>query len=201
MLRRIIENNLRKPEGFFGHIIGYRLKSNLPEYVEILKYLDLQKGMKLLEIGYGPGYGMNYIHKNNDVHIDGIDFSELMYKKACRTNKSYMDRTNLLFGDFTEQAFEDGYYDRVLMMNVIYFWKNPLDNLKKIIGIVKNGGIAGISIASPDLLAKLQISSNNIFTKHPIPFIVDILKNGDTVVDVFEDKNIQGYFYIIARKN
>jgi cyclopropane fatty-acyl-phospholipid synthase-like methyltransferase len=89
MFRKKIEQNLRKPKGLFGQLIARKLKTNLPEYREVLKYLDLKNGMKLFEIGYGPGYGINYIHKNYDVAIDGIDFSNLMYKKATRRTQRY----------------------------------------------------------------------------------------------------------------
>jgi SAM-dependent methyltransferase len=200
MLRRIIENNLRKPKGFFGQIIAYKLRSNLPEYVEILKHLNLRDRMKILEIGYGPGYGINYIHDNYDVAIEGIDYSDLMFKMARRKTRKYSNKTKLFCGDFTDHGFEDGYYDRVLLSNVIYFWKDPQENIRKIVRIVKSGGIIGISMAGPDLLTKVKISSSGIFTRHSIPSVVDMLENCGTAVEAIEDKNHQGFFYLVAKK-
>lgn len=103
---RKIAMQFRKPSGFFGRIVsGLMIKGNKPAIEKLIKGLNIQSGDKILEIGYGPGIGINLIAKRfNSCEIVGVDFSELMFKKATKRNKRFINgnRVRLLYGDFLE---------------------------------------------------------------------------------------------------
>jgi len=201
MLKSIFEQNLKRPKGIFGQILSLKFKNNLQEYYELEKYLELSKGMKLFEIGYGPGYGIKHILENNDVSIDGIDFSRMMYRKAIQRTKKYSSRIKLRYGDFNEFIYNGNSYDRVFLLNVIYFWNDIQKSIGKIISLIKEKGIVIIGMASPELLSSVGIKNNKVFHQYEINDIVNILmKYENIVVSVKEHEKIKGCYYIIGKK-
>src|SRR5215208_1687189 len=126
MFREFIASQFKRPAGLFGIFTSnLMIKNNKSNYDRLIKDLELQPNDKLLEIGYGPGLGLNMIAQIcSTCAIHGIDFSPLMYKRACKYNKQYIDdgRVRLQHGDFLKTTIIDGNYDKVFCLNVIYFW-------------------------------------------------------------------------------
>ncbi|MGD0754462.1 MAG: hypothetical protein ABR927_05305 [Bacteroidales bacterium] len=94
---RLLGKQLRKPSGFFGRLVanGIEIK-NKGFYEKIIKGMDIKNGEKIFEIGYGSGLGINLIANKVDCTVDGIDFSQVMYKKAVKKNKNSWKRRKLI---------------------------------------------------------------------------------------------------------
>jgi ubiquinone/menaquinone biosynthesis C-methylase UbiE len=93
-----------------------------------------------LEIGYGPGIGIQMVAKICPTcTIHGIDFSKLMYKRAVNFNKQYIDngRVQLQYGDFLKTSVLDNNYDQVFCLNVVYFWDELNSPFKKVSSLLK----------------------------------------------------------------
>jgi len=77
---RKIGMQFKKPTGFLGRLVSsLMIKGNRSYYETVLKDLKIHSNDKILEIGYGPGIGINLISKRFETcDIYGIDFSELM---------------------------------------------------------------------------------------------------------------------------
>lgn len=200
MFRKIIIKNLRKPKGIFGRRVSKMLENNLGEYAEMRQYLDLWKGMKLLEIGYGPGLGINDILKHNPgILVEGIDFSKLMYKTALKNTRDYRASVRLYHGDFNTRNFSGASFDRVLLMNVIYFWNDPENSLGKIKSLLNPGGKVVIGMASPELLKPRMPEGQKVFHYHSIEGVKNILEGHSLKVDVHEFSLEKGCFFVVGR--
>jgi cyclopropane fatty-acyl-phospholipid synthase-like methyltransferase len=198
MFNSILAKNLRKPMGIVGRILGIKFKSNLIEYDELEKYLDLNDRMQLLEIGYGPGFGMNQILEHNDVFIDGIDFSELMYRTALKNTEQHKSKVQLINADFNDYSFGTKKYDRIYLLNVIYFWNDIEHSIKKLIELMKANGKIVIGMANPELLKEAPIRNEPEFNMYSIDSVVDIFKKNKVTVEVNEHPKIRGCFYIVG---
>ena len=126
MLKEIIASQFKKPAGLFGIFTSnMMIKGNRNKYDTLIKDLNIKVNDKILEIGYGPGIGINAIAgKCNSCIIHGVDFSKLMYKRATKLNRKYIDekRAKLLLGDFLTAKIDTGDYDIIFCLNVVYFW-------------------------------------------------------------------------------
>ena len=114
-LLRKVGMQFKKPTGIAGQAIisDMMIIGNRPAYDTLIKDLKIQPGNRILEIGYGPGVGIDIITKECETcDIYGIDFSELMYRRALRRNKHVIEknRVHLLLGDFLETEIG---YDQV----------------------------------------------------------------------------------------
>ena len=195
-----IANQFRRPSGFWGKIVSnMMIKGNRHEYEKILKDFDIQHNDKLLEIGYGPGDGINLIMEKNDkCELYGIDFSELMYKRATERNKKFIDgnKVKLLFGDFIETKIDVNGFDKIFCLNVVYFWNDLSKPFEKIKSLLKENGIFYFYMAKKEDLAKIKFANNDVFNKHSIEQITEALKKaGFKDVDFYFDKG----YYIKAK--
>jgi arsenite methyltransferase len=200
MLKRMISSQFKKPEGLLGIFTSNLMsKGNRRNYDVLLGDMCIQPGNKILEIGYGPGIGINLIaEKYNSCIVHGIDFSNLMYKRASERNRQYIGAGNvkLFFGDFLKLKIDATDYDRIFCINVVYFWDELQTPFEKIRSLLKEGGVFCLYMAHKDFLAKKN-PAEDIFNKYSIDQITGALKlAGFSEVDYYFDK---GYYIKVKR--
>ncbi len=191
----------KKPSGFLGKLISnLMIKGNRPSYDRLINDLKIQTYDKILEIGYGPGIGVNIIsEKFGQCDIYGVDFSELMFKRATKRNKHFIDKgkVRLLFGDFivTDVITKD--FDKIFCLNVVYFWDDLQQPFSKIKSLLKTEGIFCFYMADKDDLAKMRFTKDGIFNKYAIEHIIETLKLvGFKEIEYYFNK---GYFIKAAK--
>lgn len=173
-----IANQFKKPSGFWGRIVSrLMVKGNRHAYDTLLKDMNVQSGEKLLEIGYGPGIGIQLLAEAANCRIYGVDFSELMFRKASKRNKELIDnkQVDLLYGDFIETPINAEDFDKVFCLNVVYFWKDLNPPFLKIKSLLKNGGAFYFYMAKKEDLSKLKFTDDSVFNKYTIEEVTEAL--------------------------
>jgi cyclopropane fatty-acyl-phospholipid synthase-like methyltransferase len=200
MFREFIASHFKKPTGLFGIFTSnLMVKNNQKNYDRLMMDLDLQSQDKLLEIGYGPGVGIRMIAERcSTCTIHGIDFSHLMYKRASKYNKRYIDagRVWLQHGDFLQAPVAPSDYDKAFCLNVVYFWKELRTPFEKVFDLLKKSGSFHIYMADKKTLIEKK-APDSVFNKYSIEQIEEALKTaGFTVAEHIAE---EGY-YIKAKK-
>jgi cyclopropane fatty-acyl-phospholipid synthase-like methyltransferase len=200
MIQKFIASQFKKPKGLFGIFTSNMMvKNNQKNYDKIIKDLDLQANDKLLEIGYGPGIGIQMIAELcPDCIIHGIDFSKLMYKTASKYNKPFIDtgRVHLQYGDFLKSSVLDNNYDKVFCLNVVYFWDELNSPFEKVLSLLKKGGAFHIYMADKNTLIEKK-APDSVFNKYSIEQVKETLKaTGFENVEHHVEKGL----YIKAKK-
>jgi ubiquinone/menaquinone biosynthesis C-methylase UbiE len=194
-----LAEQLRKPSGFFGKLVAKMMEfRNRASYKEIVSKLSPHTGEHILEIGYGPGLGIYQVANSfPGCRISGIDFSELMYLKASKRNKRFIEKgiVNLWYGDVLTVELSKDKFDKIFCVNVIYFWNDLKLAFNRIYNMLGAKGEFLIYMDHMDSLEKAKFLSD--FSKYPVEEVERELKNaGFTDIDYTFDK---GYF-ISARK-
>jgi len=197
---KIIGNQFKKPSGFLGKIVSnIMINGNLPEYRMLINNMKIQANDKLLEIGFGPGVGINLIASNNQFsEIYGIDFSELMYKRAFKRNQAFIskNKVKLFYGDFLNTEIEINNFDKIYCLNVVYFWDSLETPFRKIRKLLKENGEFLIFMAKKEDLDKILFTKDGIFNRYSIEYIENTLKaTGFNNVEYFDEKG----YYIKAK--
>lgn len=178
MIRKYLSSQFKKPRGLLGLITSHwMVLGNRKNYTILLKILDVQPNDKVLEIGYGPGIGVELLAQQcATCTIYGIDFSKLMYKKATARNTSFIaaNRVKLVWGNFIGVDMNEGRYNRIFCLNVIYFWVDLQKPFLKIYSLLKENGRFCIYMAHPDSIKKLKLSTE-IFNIYSIEEVVEAL--------------------------
>ena len=175
----IIGKQFRKPSGFLGKIISrIMIKGNRSEYDKIIPELHIRQNDRIMEIGYGHGAGVDRIASNYDCFVDGIDFSELMFREATRRNKKHIKNKKVVlhFGDLLTSVIAPNYYDKVFCLNVIYFWDKLEEPFLKINTMLNEGGTLCMFMAHRDYLKNVKFAKDGIFNKYAIDEVVDKLE-------------------------
>ena len=161
---RAIAHQLERPTGFLGKIVSKGMdRRNKKFYQKIIAELDIQKGEKVFEIGYGPGLGINLIAQSKPgCRISGIDFSELMVSMATKRNQEFIDKgiVILKYGDLLTAETGHESYDKIFCVNVIYFWKDLNPVFTKIHSMLNNGGTFCIFMTSAQELKAGRFPEN-----------------------------------------
>lgn len=92
---------------------------------------------KTLEVGIGTG--VNIASYPSHVDLTGIDFSEKMIEKA-RAKVGDRQNVRLMVMDAQQMDFEDNTFDTVVTTCVFCSVPNPVQGLKEIRRVCKNGG-------------------------------------------------------------
>ncbi|HET6558388.1 MAG TPA: class I SAM-dependent methyltransferase [Prolixibacteraceae bacterium] len=196
---RAIAHQLERPSGFFGKIISKGMdRRNRKFYQKMIAELDIQKGDKVYEIGYGPGLGISLIAQSHPgCLISGIDFSDLMVRMATKRNQEFIDKgmVTLKYGDLLTTETGQERYDKIFCVNVIYFWKELNPVFTKISSMLNNGGTFCIFMTSAKELNDYKFPEN--FNKYSAEEVErELKKAGFQNVEYKLDKG----YYITSRK-
>jgi ubiquinone/menaquinone biosynthesis C-methylase UbiE len=194
-----IAKQLRKPSGFFGKLVAKMMEfRNRNSYKGIIRKLSPGPGDRILEIGYGPGLGIYQIAASYpDCRINGIDYSELMFAKASRRNKKFIESgiVHLEQGDVLTLDPGKDQFDKIFCVNVIYFWNDLNVAFTKIFNLLGNKGEFLIYMDHKNRIEKAKFLAD--FCKYPVEQVeTELKKAGFTDI---EYTFATGYF-ISAKK-
>jgi ubiquinone/menaquinone biosynthesis C-methylase UbiE len=88
--------------------------------------LDLRPGQSILEIGCGPGLALQSMARQVPaIELYGVDHSPVMIAQAAARNRTMVaqGRLHLVEGTWAELPWPDRSFDRILMVNVAYFFR------------------------------------------------------------------------------
>ncbi|MGC8889892.1 MAG: methyltransferase domain-containing protein [bacterium] len=109
---------------------------------------ELVKGMSVLDVACGEGYGSNMLAETAK-EVIGVDISKETIEQARR---KYVKK-NLCFKvmNAEELSFEDSYFDIVVSFETIEHLERPYKFLKEIKRVLKDGGLFIVSTPNRDL--------------------------------------------------
>ena len=119
---------------------GDRLIAREKKVLELLDYLSLPPGAKVLELGYGPG---NTAHQlvQREFSLYGVDISDYFCQLATkRCQEVPKAKVKLEVGDAENLRYKDNYFDCVIGIGFLQYIKNPLRCLQEARRVLKPGG-------------------------------------------------------------
>lgn len=119
-----VGQQLRQPEGWAGTVIGRLMVwLNATPNRAALKALDVKPGDDVLEVGFGPGAALSALLRTGPRRLCGLDPSKRMVEAAHRRFIAAMaaGTVEIAQGALPNLPWQDGSFDRILLVNVIYF--------------------------------------------------------------------------------
>jgi cyclopropane fatty-acyl-phospholipid synthase-like methyltransferase len=199
-MKRIIASQFKRPNGILGKLVGRIMQnSNSFAYIIIIDGLKINNNDRILEIGYGTGHAINLVsQKYIDTKITGVDFSQLMHKKASKLNWKLIEeeRVTLIQDDFILHNFQELQFDKIYCINVIYFWNDLEQGIRKVFELLPQSGVFGIFMVTPEDLVKLKFTKLDVFNKYSFEDVKETLINvgfSNVKKDSITHKDLKAY--------
>lgn len=161
-----LAQQFRQPAGFLGRLAGYFFRFNLEGIDWTISLLEIQPNDHVLEIGVGPGHGIQQVARlPGNGRVAGVDFSDTMLQQASRRNAAAIaaGKVELRLGDASALPFPDNSFHKVFATNVVYFWKDPLANLREIRHVMKPGGRLALYVIAKEDLQKFKVTQTGVY--------------------------------------
>lgn len=116
----------------------YRLAFRKPDFRrEIVSTLEIQPGMRVLEVGVGTGANLRYLPREIDFY--GLDLSWGMLHKCRKNLKRARRKANLFHGEAAHLPFRAEVFDCVFHVGGINFFSDPARAIREMIWVAKPG--------------------------------------------------------------
>ncbi|NSY39327.1 class I SAM-dependent methyltransferase [Leisingera sp. ANG59] len=133
-----------RPAGPEGETGADMMERNGPPMARwIARTSQLSPQGRVLEIGFGPGLGLEQLVKIvPDGHVTGLDPSKLMHQRAGRRNAEAVrdGRLTLVEGVAEAMPFDDNIFDLVVSVDNHHFWTDPQAGLRAALRVLRPGG-------------------------------------------------------------
>lgn len=159
-----LAHQFRQPTGLVGRLIGFIFRINREGIDWTIEQLEIQPTDHVLEIGFGPGYGIQRAASlATQGRVAGVDFSQTMLEQATRRNAVAIDEglVELCLGDATALLYPENTFHRAFTTNVIYFWRDPLANLRELHRVMKPGGRLALYAIAKENLQKFRLVTHS----------------------------------------
>src|SRR5262249_27589358 len=139
------------PSGFWGPIVGWIMAarwSNRRRNAWAVSLLGVQRCDRVLEIGFGPGIAIRGMSRVAvDGHVWGLDRSARMLHQASRRNAAATraGRVSLILGSVESLPAFDAPFDKILAVNTMMFWDDPIRRLEELRHLLRAGGRIAIA--------------------------------------------------------
>jgi ubiquinone/menaquinone biosynthesis C-methylase UbiE len=142
-----------RPTGLWGIAAGLLMAhrpSNRRRNAWAVSLLDVQRGDRMLELGFGPGLAIRELSRiAAEGYVYGIDHSELMVRWARRRNADGLRRgvVDLRLGSVDELPAFDAPFDKILAINAMLFWSgsDPGVRLAELRRLLRPGGLIAVA--------------------------------------------------------
>jgi cyclopropane fatty-acyl-phospholipid synthase-like methyltransferase len=109
---------------------------------EIIKELDISTRDTVLDAGSGSGGTCRYIARHTGARVTGINLSPVLHGQALLLSENLPDKERPRFElmDFTDTAFPDGSFSRVLALESVCHTPDKNDFVREAFRLLQKGG-------------------------------------------------------------
>jgi ubiquinone/menaquinone biosynthesis C-methylase UbiE len=144
MARSLLMRLFGRPQGVLGRLGGVIMaRMNRKCAAWVIGLLDLRPNDKVLEVGFGPGVGIQLSANLAFAgYVAGVDPSKEMVAQATSLNASPIraKRVDLRCGSVESLPFQENTFDKVLAVNSMQVWPDALAGLREIRRVMRAGG-------------------------------------------------------------
>jgi ubiquinone/menaquinone biosynthesis C-methylase UbiE len=144
VLKSILLRMFGRPSGALGKLGGMIMaRTNASFARSAITLLDVAATDKVLEVGFGPGVGIQLLAEAASAgRVAGIDSSKEMLEQAKGRNAAAIASglVDLRQGAVENMSFEDDAFDAVLAINSMQVWPDIVAGLRAIGRVTRPGG-------------------------------------------------------------
>jgi ubiquinone/menaquinone biosynthesis C-methylase UbiE len=152
--------------------------------------LGINRSDRVLDVGCGHGRSLTELAARAcEGRVVGVDPSELMVEIARQRSRPLIeaDRVNVVLATVESLPFPDDFFDKVLCVHVLYFWKDLDAPLREIARVLKPGGRLGLLFRTKADVAAVASFPPEIYRFPALADVTAALKQAAFEVHVVTD--------------
>jgi ubiquinone/menaquinone biosynthesis C-methylase UbiE len=140
----LLKRTFGEPRGLLGKLGGLIMaRMNRACAAWVVDLLNFKPGDKVLEVGFGPGVGIELLAGRAFAgYVAGVDSSNEMVAQATARNKKAIEsgRVDLRHGSVASLPFTDNSFDKALAINSMHIWPDAVAGLREVRRVLKPHG-------------------------------------------------------------
>jgi len=155
-----IDHQFAHPKGVAGRLLGHvMVPLNRTPNRKAVAALAPQAGEAILEVGFGPGQALGEIlAAAPGCRLHGIDRSAEMVDLACRRNARAGSKLDLRVGNLDNLPWPDARFDKVLAVNVAYFFDEEGIAARELHRVLRPGGRLVLYVTDRETMARWRLA-------------------------------------------
>jgi len=128
--------------------------------IEAINSLALEKKNRVLELGHGCCDHLDYLMEQaEELRYFGMEVSEKMLQSALVNNLKFVNASKALFLKYDGERipYVHNMFDKILSINTIFYWKNPVEYINELYRVLKPGGTCVIAFSDTTFLEQLSV--------------------------------------------
>lgn len=178
----VVGGQLRHPRGPVGWLAGQLMRvANRRPNVLAIEALQLRSTDNVLELGCGPGHALGLMARRaccGTVHA--IDQSATMLAQARRRNRKAVraGRVRLYQARFEQLPFASCSIDKILAVNVAYFWRDAEAVVREAWRVLRPDGMLSIYVTNAATMRRWRFADPETHRLFDRLQITDALRAG-----------------------
>jgi len=179
---RAFGGQLRHPRGLLGRLLAIGMaRANRIVVTRTIAEAGITPDSDVLDLGCGGGEGLARLCRAApDGRVHGLDHAPLMVARARRTNPD----AHVVQGTFDALPYPDASFDRIVAINVAYFWDDPARVRAELLRVIRPGGRIVVYITSPRHLERIGLSTSGTHRLWSAEQIVELFNRKARVLDI-----------------
>jgi ubiquinone/menaquinone biosynthesis C-methylase UbiE len=192
------------PSGILGRILAWVMERETDaQNRAALVALEVRGDDRVLEIGFGHGRTLERVGNTlREGSIVGVDHSRDMVRLAAARCRRLIDDERVEVREASSRSlpYPDAEFDKVMAVNTIYFWSDPLEHLREVRRVLKKSGLFVLGFR-PRADAAARDFPASVYTFHSADEIHSmIVSAGFTTVDVGPAPGLPSFLLARARR-
>lgn len=199
-LRDGLARQLRLPTGGpLGWFVLQWLKfKNTALEKNAARLCNIQPDHRVLEVGFGPGIGLEeavkYI-KDGPGKIYGVELSTYMLETAMSTLSRVIHdgKVELTFGSVEHLPYSSAFFDRIFHCNCYYFWPSMQQALSELGRVLKPGGVMVTVLNLDSLRVAVSRGLMNYGNPDPVKYMcaLELMGFTDVKMEYFTEGSLK----------